>query len=199
MNYALTLPENFREIADFDLQKNKKQMLWVNGISLVILLALMVPMMFVVPLNTMLSDLSDMNMGLHLLIKFAAIFGFMIIYMILHELVHGICMRAIAGVKPKYGFTGMYAFAACDAYFGKGAYILIALAPVVLWGIVLAVITPLVPVTWFWIVYFIQLMNLSGAAGDLYVTFCLLRMPKDVLIRDWGVAMKVYAQEGKEK
>lgn len=195
MKYALALPEDFREIADFDLQKNKKQMLIVNGISLVIALALIVPMIFVVPINTLFAGLADMNVGLQMLIKMAALLGFMLVYMVLHELVHGICMRAIAGIKPRYGFTGMYAYAASDAYFGKGPYILIALAPVVLWGIVLAIVTPLVPVTWFWVVYFIQIMNLSGAAGDIYVTCCLLRMPKDVLIRDWGVAMKVYAKQ----
>ena len=56
-----------------------------------------------------------------------------------------------------------------------------------------------VPIAWFWVVFAIQIMNLSGAAGDLYVTVRFLRLPKDILVKDTGVAMTVYAPCGKGK
>jgi len=68
------------------------------------------------------------------------------------------------------------------------------LAPVVFWGIVLAVINVLVPLEWFWVVYFIQIINLSGAAGDLYVTVKFSRLPSDILVQDYGVGMTVYSR-----
>ena len=89
----------------------------------------------------------------------------------------------------------MYAFVGSSDYYDKTAYIFIALAPVVIWGIVLAIVNLLVSVEWFWVVYFIQIMNLSGAAGDLYVTVKFSRLPKDVLIQDYGVGMKVFSKE----
>lgn len=196
MKYALTLPEDYREIADIDLQKNKKQMLLVNGLALVIMFAMIIPMLFVVPLSTLFEDEVVTQGDFGFLIKPVVMLVAMVIYMILHELVHGICMKAITKVKPRYGFTGMYAYAGSDAYFGKGAYLLVALAPVVLWGVVLAILTPMVPISWFWVVYFVQIINISGAAGDIYVTCRMLKMPKDILVQDSGVAMKVYSREG---
>lgn len=196
MKYSLTLPEDYRLVADIDLQKNKKLMLLVNGIALVIMLAMMIPALFFVPFSTALGDesLQGVERILMPLVKLIATLAALAVYIVLHELVHGICMKAITKVKPKYGFTGIYAFAASDAYFRKGAYLLIALAPVVLWGVVLAVLLPFIPVSWFWVVYFVQIQNISGAAGDMYVTYRMLKMPKDILVFDSGTAMKVYAK-----
>ena len=70
---------------------------------------------------------------------------------------------------------------------------MIALAPIVIWGIFLTVLLILVPQSWFWAVYFIQLVNLSGAAGDLYVVWKFSGMRGDILIRDSGTDMTVYA------
>jgi hypothetical protein len=89
----------------------------------------------------------------------------------------------------------VYAYAGSDDYYYKWPYITIALAPVVVWGVVLAVINFLVPAPWFWVVYGIQLMNLSGAAGDLYVTAKFSSLPGTILIRDYGVGMHVYAPD----
>ena len=88
--------------------------------------------------------------------RFAVLLVLLVVYMILHELVHGIAMKMCGTKKIKYGFTGMYAFAGSDDYYGKKPYIFIALAPVVLWGVVLAVVNPFVPAEWFWLVYLIQ-------------------------------------------
>ena len=104
-------------------------------------------------------------------------------------------MKICGTKKVKYGFTGMYAFAGSEDYYDKKSYIFIALAPVVLWGIVLAIVNCFVPVEWFWVVYMIQIMNISGAAGDLFVTVKFSRFPQDILIRDHGVGMKVYSQK----
>lgn len=89
----------------------------------------------------------------------------------------------------------MYAFAGSEDYYDKRSYIFIALAPVVLWGIVLALITPFVSLEWFWVVYLLQVSNLSGAAGDFFVTVRFSRFPQDVLIKDHGVGMTVFSKQ----
>lgn len=62
-------------------------------------------------------------------------------------------------------------------------------------GIVLAVLQFAVPDSWAWIVYFIQIINISGAAGDIYVTYKMSRLPADILVNDVGVSMTVYSAE----
>ena len=137
-----------------------------------------------------------MESGLgHYMLRFVVMIVSLILYIILHEAVHGIAMKICGTKKVKYGFTGLYAFAGSEDFYDKKSYIAIALAPVVFWGIVLGVINFLVPVEWFWVVYIIQIMNLSGAAGDLFVTVKFSSMPKDILVQDSGLEMTVYSKE----
>ena len=186
------LPEDYGEIYSIDLQKDKKAALAVNLIALLIAAALVVPMLFVVPISALFSMESGM---LDYSLRFVALLLLSVLYMVLHELVHGAAMKICGTKKVKYGFTGMYAFAGSSDYYDKRSYIFIALAPVVLWGIVIALINPFVSAEWFWVVYFLQITNLSGAAGDLFVTVRFSRMPKDILVRDHGVGMTVFAKK----
>lgn len=187
-----TLPDGYREICSVDLQKNKKAALTVNIIAVVITVILVVPMLFVVPISSLFS----MEKGiLNYMLRFGAFFVLIILYMVLHELVHGIAMKICGTKKVKYGFTGMYAFAGSNDFYDKKSYIFIALAPVVLWGIVIAVINPFVSAEWFWVVYFLQISNLSGAAGDIFVTVKFSKLPSDILVQDYGVGMKVFSEQ----
>lgn len=191
MKAVRTLPEGYQEIYSVDLKKDKKAAVIVNAAAIVIAVLLCVPMHFYIPITT----LYDMQSGLGAYImRFVALFLLMIAYMVLHELVHGVAMKMCGTKKVKYGINGLYAFAGSADYYGKKAYIFIALASVVLWGIVLAVINAFVPEAWFWVVYLLQVINLSGAAGDLFVTVKFSRFPKDILVRDYGVGMTVYSE-----
>lgn len=188
------LPQGYGEIFKLDLQKNKKTALIVNGIATLIILIM-------IPLGAVLSPASLVfNFGSpsYVFIRFGVLLAGVVVYMILHELVHGIVMKAFGAEKIKYGFTGLYAFAGSDTYFSKAPYLMIALAPVIVWGAVLAVVNIFVPSDWFWVVYFIQISNISGAAGDMYVTFKFISLPDDILVRDTGTAMTVYSAESPE-
>ncbi|MBQ8623773.1 MAG: DUF3267 domain-containing protein [Oscillospiraceae bacterium] len=184
-----TLPEGYTEIYSVNLQEDKKLAVIINILSLLIgavMLALVAPF---VPLST-LFDSKDSSAYAALVLIVS-----MILYIILHEAVHGITMKYFGCKKVRYGFTGLYAFAGCDDYFDKCSYIIIALAPVVLWGAVLAILSFIVPTSYFWVVYLIQITNISGAAGDFFVTAKFSKMPKDILVRDSGVGMTVYSKE----
>ncbi len=192
MKGIFTLPEGYAPLLAVDLQKNKKLALLVNLLALVIAVPLLLIGFVVSPI---VLDLSDTTLFLRLGVMAV---GY-VFYIILHELVHGVFIRIFSGKRAKYGFTGMYAYAGSDAYFHKWPYLVIALAPVVIWGGVLAVLCALLPPAWFWVVYFIQIGNLSGAAGDFYVTVRFLGLPRDILVRDYGVGMTVFSQEGKKE
>ena len=119
--------------------------------------------------------------------------GAVLAYIPLHELVHGLVIHLYSGRRAKYGFSFAYAWAGSDCFFPKGPYLAVALAPVLFWGAVLAVIQALAPLGWAWWVYLLQMVNVSGAAGDLYTVWVTARLPEDILVRDSGTAMEIFA------
>lgn len=186
------LPENYKDIFSVNLQKDKKKSILVNSFALLIAAVMIVPVHFIIPITELFSVGEDMKMYF---IRFAVLLILSVLYIILHEAVHGVAMKICGTKKIKYGFTGIYAFAGSNDYYDKKSYIFIALAPVVLWGIVLAAVNFFVPREWFWVIYFVQISNISGAAGDFYVTAKFSRFPKDILVKDYGVGMTVFSAE----
>ena len=119
----------------------------------------------------------------------------MVVYVFAHEWVHGVLIRIFTGEAAQFGFkagSGM-AYAKSRWFFSRPAYIAVALAPVLVWGVVLGVLMVDVPAEYFWCLYAIQIFNMSSASGDLYVTWLVMRMPRGVLIYDEGVSMKFFA------
>lgn len=183
------LPEDYGEIYSLNLQKDKRAAIIVNLLALAIAAVMAVSMNFFEPVTSVF----DMSGGIvRYFLRLAALIVLMVLYMVLHELVHGIAMKLCGTKRVKYGFTGLYAFAGSEDYYDKKSYIFIALAPIVLWGTVLAAVNFFVPTEWFWIVYMIQLINISGAAGDMFAAVKFSRMPKNILIQDSGVSMRVF-------
>ncbi|MBO5334307.1 MAG: DUF3267 domain-containing protein [Clostridia bacterium] len=192
MKAVRELPIGYKEIFSVNLQKDKKIAIIINAVAILIGVLMAVPMNFYIPITT----LFDFSQGVkNYFARFIVLMLSMIAYLILHEAVHGVAMKICGTKKVKYGFTGLYAYAGSDDFYGKKSYIFIALAPVVLWGVVLAVINCFVSANWFWVVYFIQISNISGAAGDFYVTAKFSKMPDDILVQDCGVGMTVYSAE----
>ncbi|MBQ6862726.1 MAG: DUF3267 domain-containing protein [Clostridia bacterium] len=193
MNAVNVLPEGYEEFYSLDLQKDKQKALLVNGLALAIGVLMAVPMHFTVPITT----LFDISEGY--IIRMLSLALLSVGYLILHELVHGVAMKICGTKKVKYGFTDLYAFAGSEDFYPKKPYIFIALAPVVLWGIVLAVVNFLVPTEWCWIIYLVQIMNISGAAGDFFVTYKFSQFPDTILVKDYGVGMVVYARHNRNQ
>lgn len=193
MKAVESLPDGYSEIFKVNLQKDKSTALKVNLAAFAVMLILGVAMNFHVPITT----LYDFSKGIFVYIaRLVTMLAAAIAYIFLHELTHGITMKIFGCKKVNYGFTGLYAYAGSSCFFDKKSYITVALAPVVLWFFVISVINMLVPEDWFWVVYFVQLSNLSGAAGDIYVSAKLSKMPSDILVTDSGVEMFVFSKSG---
>ena len=176
------LPAGYGLTERIDLLKNKRQLWLVNGLSLVLL-----ALVAVLGLCLHSWDWSSWTLSTSLL----ALAG-VCLYIVGHEAVHGAVMWLFSHEKPRFGFSLMYAYAGSAAYFSKGPYLLISLAPAVLWGLLLAALTALLPDPWFWPLWIIQITNISGSAGDFYVFFKMLAKPNSVLVQDTGTAMTVY-------
>ena len=187
VNDCEILPESYRELDKVDFQKNKKQAIIVNAVSIVICLSMIVPAIFLVPIFV------EFGM-LYIVLQFALFLAGIILYIVLHELTHGLSISLLTKIKPKYGFTGLYAYTKANVYFCKKSYIIVALSPLIIWGVVLLILNILLPVSWFWPVYLIQVLNISGAVGDFYISLRLSKLPENVLIFDEGTSMTIYTK-----
>jgi hypothetical protein len=184
--YAVnTLPENYALLRTIDLAKNKRENLIVNSLSLVLLAVVFV-------LGFLLRSDTGADGEAYLPVMFAALAAFAV-YIILHEAVHGAFMWYFSKQKPRFGFSLQYAYAGSDAYFRRGPYLIIALAPFVIWGLVFGVAALMLDSVWFWLFWFLEAGNASGAAGDLYVFFVVSRMEQRILVQDDGISMRIYA------
>lgn len=103
----------------------------------------------------------------------------------IHELVHGLVYRLL-GYRVSYGVAinigALYA-AAFGQFQTRRDNILCAMAPLVVFTVVL---TPLLvgPLSVALLAFFVLVVNTSGAIGDLYITWRLLRMPPGTLLYD---------------
>lgn len=130
-----TLPNGYREVRRVDLMRNRKEAVIVNLLALLITGALVVLGFVLCP------PFVEITIGIHTIFNMAFWMIGIIAYMIFHELIHGVFMKVFSGRKPHYGFTGLYAYAGSDAFFARKQYLIIAFAPVVILGLVIAVFT----------------------------------------------------------
>lgn len=181
------LPPGYEEIDGWDLLRNRKQFLAVNGLSLLIVVIMVIWGLFLHPVHFSFAD----GAWLRFFCKVAVFLIAAVVYMALHEGVHGILIRLFSGRPARYGVGFGYAYAASDAYFDRVRYLIIALAPVIIWGVVLCLLLRAFP-AWFWVLYGVQILNLSGASGDYFVAVSMLRLPAGSLVRDSGTKMRIY-------
>ena len=185
MNYP-TLPPGYRCAATMDFNRNRRQIMAVLKLSLTLLAApLLLGFILTPPRPSFRGFLEGWPMWL-------AMLAMLIAYIPLHELTHGAAMYLLSGIKPCYGLKLPYAWCGSDVWFDRRSHVITALAPVILWGIVLQAAIALLPEKWFWPLWAVQLSNLSGSAGDIYCVWVLLRMSGELLIQDTGTRMRVF-------
>ena len=186
MNCIQKLPENYEEALHVDLQKDKKTALKVNGLALLIYTMLFIPAFLIRPLDLM------NGVELDLVVTGVTIVAFFV-YIVLHELTHGVVMKHYGGKEVNFGFTGIYAYAGSSkVYFSRNSYIVITLAPFVLWTVVFTILLLLFHKTLYWPLIFMQITHISGCAGDLYVYHLVRKLPDTLYVKDTGVEMTAY-------
>lgn len=185
MNHK-TLPLGYRFAGTMDFMRNRRQLKIVAYSALAAVALMLAYGLLVHPIGEALALLRR-RWGL-----WFALAGMLVAYIPLHEVTHGVAMYALSGVKPKYGLKLPYAYAGSDAYFDRRSHVVTALAPVVIWGIALEALCLALPEEWWWLIWAVQISNVSGSTGDIYCAIHLARMPGEILIRDTGTRMTIY-------
>ena len=184
MNYA-TLPKGYRYAGTLDFMRNRKQMKAMLALSLALVALPVLGGLLAAPVGP------SWRLMVSRWYMWPCLGLALVAYIPLHELVPGISMFALSGVKPVYGLKLPYAYAGSTAWFDRRSHIITALAPVVLWGAALQLAIARLPGPWFWPLWILQISNLSGSAGDIYTAWALARMEGDLLIQDTGVRMRI--------
>lgn len=193
MRTCLTLPDGYEENERVDLYADRRLYRNLNIASFFIGAAVIAVGFLWQGFDALLALL---RRGLNAYFLWLLILAACILaYFALHELTHGLWMRLFSGLRPLYGRKGLLLFAGSGAYFCRRDYLVIALAPVTLFGVIFALLTVFLPGEWFWLAAALQLANLGGAVGDLYMTHRALRLPKTALFYDRGVAVTIYTEK----
>lgn len=195
MNF-IRLPHRYEPIKKIDLREDKKATIVIR-----ILCAVVVAVMLVsggifyggsALKNLLLTEkIAELN---NLIGRVLLIILFCFLHIQLREGVNILLMKLFckkARIKMKFGL--FFTDAISNAFYCRKAYIFISIAPFLIFALLLGIIVSLVPFEWFWTIYIIQIVNFASAVGDVYVLFILLRMPKDILIRDNGTEIEVFS------
>ena len=127
-----------------------------------------------------------------------AILVSLIVYLVLHELTHGIVYKILTGEKLTFGLKLSCAFCGVpDVYVTRKTAFLALLAPFTVFSV--AFLVPFFLLSGSLSFSFLVLFSLhfGGCAGDLYDTFLLLfRLKGNLLMRDTGPRQTFYIRSG---
>lgn len=190
------LPEGYREVFHFNAKSIKVGIIF-NLIALVVLIAVMaVGRWIYVAAGTPAPKISlDGIWHSVAMLGFVAV---MLLYIVLHELVHGICYKRMTGEKLTFGISWSCAFCGVpNIYTYRKTSIIAASAPLILFTVLLV---PVCAVLMFVHPYLYMLglflfgMHLGGCGGDFYFVWILLFKYKspDALMRDTGPEQFIY-------
>jgi hypothetical protein len=122
----------------------------------------------------------------------------LIAVLFLHEFVHGLFYWLFSRHRPKFGFQGLFPYAAapCGIYFPRNEFIVVGLSPLVLLTAVGLLLILIVPITFIPFLLFFVAFNAAGAAGDLIMVLQLVPISADAVIEDKGSSVVVYGLNG---
>ena len=123
----------------------------------------------------------------------AAVLGLTVVHILVHEAIHGVFFWWFTRAQPKFAFRWTHAYAAAPTwYIPRNAYLVTALAPLIIITLAGLLMVPYVPSSWLLPLWFVLTSNAGGAAGDVLVGLWLLRQPIDCLANDRGDAVTLY-------
>lgn len=116
---------------------------------------------------------------------------------LIHELLRGLLMRIFSGVKPIIRYMGSYPHAACEAYFArKHQQIINVVPPLVLTGMLCALLAVTTDMSWKWMVWLILTVDVCSCVRDVYVALRMMNLPEDILVMNVGPTYLIYSASG---
>lgn len=197
MKYYKELPNGYKEVYSIDAG-NTKTGLILNLIGLPIMIVMFIILMVIKSLvcGKINFDLSDGETSLVLFILCIV----MILYIIIYELTHGLFYKSFTKEKLKFGLKLTCAYCGVPTiYMKKIPMIITALAPFVIYSLIGVVLMIVVPYNVIFLAIDILFSaHVAGCVGDIYISFLLIKYPKETLVNDTGAKQTFYILDRKE-
>ena len=201
-HFEREIPSGYTEALKLDAT-SKKLGLLLNLINLVIVAVVLVPMFITLRLADIPTGaLSNPNIFWLVPLIVLTIF---LVYMVLHELVHGIAYKTLTGERLTFGITWSVAFCGVPKiYVRKACAVISCAAPLVVFSIIFGALTVAAAfidrmmLTVFWVSL---ALHLGGCVGDMYVILLMMTKfrGKDVLMNDTGPVQTFFVREETER
>lgn len=191
-NFEKELPKGYKEVYKIDA-KNKKTIGFINILSLLLFLVVIVPLLLYYRYKTGLPLILMLNAGTSRYLVLIAVY---IAYIFGHEFVHGAAYWLLTRQKLTFGIALFVAFCGVpDIYVYQKPALIAVLAPLVVFGIIFSVAI-IVSTTIMWkIIWVLALsVHIGGCIGDIWVACMMIfkfRDPK-LLVRDTGPKQTFY-------
>jgi hypothetical protein len=192
MKPTKSLPDSYRQDSILDLSKNKRLVVGLNVLGTIFLLIFGAILLRLVLLLRYADSHREFygHFGLGL---FLGVVGISALSVILHELIHGAFFWHYTSEKARFGFKGLYAYAAAPEWFiPRQKHIIITLAPLIgitTTGLLLLLIVPTEVLPF---LFFSVIVNLAGSIGDVVIVGWLLTKPQTAYVNDYGDGVSVY-------
>lgn len=190
------LPENYE--LDFKLDSTSKKMKNAGTIYSLIVLLVVLSLCIGIRHLTVGLNIELPELGMYL-IKVMVFVVAMLLYVVLHEVVHGISYKILTKEKLTFGIKLPVAYCGVkDIYTTKKTSLIALLSPFVVFTIIF-----LIPLFFisnsldYLIVSYLLSMHISGCIFDLYDTYLLVvkYKNKDVLVYDDGPTQSFYVKK----
>jgi len=185
MKNTTNLPTNYELKESFDLKDNKENII-IQSIFFIIA-GIFVGSVFLFKLS-----LSSTLNGLVVALVTVAL---VLVYMTLHELTHGVFISLLSKTKSKYSFRFPFLTTGTAAYLNKTSFIIVCLAPSVVWGIILGIVMLFIPNDLRLSFYILLGLNFAGSAGDYLQVYLVRKFSKSTLIKDDGKTTNIYIEK----
>jgi hypothetical protein len=177
------LPRTYREHRTIDFKKDKKFTVAVQGLFVLIaLVAVGVAVLLELPLETDWRPILTIPATL-----FACL-----LYMAAHEATHGVVLQLITKVRPSYAVRFPFLTTGNHAYLTRRSAVVVALAPSVIWGIVLVAALLTLPGDFLLTAYVLLALNFAGSAGDFVEVYVVSGQRPDALVQDDGGKLRIF-------
>lgn len=196
-NFEETLPEGYREVYHINAKDAK--------VGLILNLVSLVPLAVVAGIAVLIAFLTDMDMDIGGLLEFElSLIIFLvaiIVYMVAHELVHGIAYKSMTHRKLTFGLSWSCAFCGVpDIYCYRKTALVALIMPFAVFTVLLTAL-----VVGMYFVGFIPFLlsalllglHIGGCSGDLYMFGLLIFKYRDdaLLMRDTGPEQFIYVKD----
>ena len=186
--YYLELPENYKLDKTIDMKKMS------TNIFLNVLNILFVIISFLILIPLKFKEIKIDNLIELSIVMFIALIGF-IIYIVLHELTHGLFYKIFTKQKLTFGVSLTYAYCGVpNIYVRKKETIIACLSPLIIFSIIFLTLIFILPPNYINLSIIILFsFHFGGCSGDIFLSLILLtKYKKDTYIKDTGPTQYIY-------